>query len=205
MLRDKKGNPLSTGNIEKEESKKLRGAKLAEIRKFLKEGKSDDEDWKDRALKASSHIEWFIQKWEELLRAHDAMNQPGVWDQSQIAHGMSNGFILALAIFLEEKGNPPFHRAPSKYVMDKEELFTESAKGFIIDLVTALESIICLNENGKPKGYDEFGDEEAFAEWHKDTIDRLLGRQFTIKEVEGALDRIVEHSENIMKNGEEDA
>lgn len=203
MLKDKKGQPLKTGNIEKQENKKLRGQKLAEIQSFMKSGKSEEEEWKDRALKASSYLDWFIERTTELVRSHDALQQPGVWDQSPVAHGMSNGLVLAMAIFLEERGNPPFHRAPRKYVMDKEELFTEAAKGFIIDLVTSLEAILCITESGKPKGYEEYGEEEAFAQWHSNAIDRLLNRGFTITEVEAALDRIINYAESQSKNGED--
>lgn len=198
MLTTPDGQPLESDS--NEEDMKLRGGRLEQIRKDLHNGELDD---KDKLLKYSSHLDWFMNKFRLLYGYQEAMQRDGKWNRSLQAVGFTNGLVIAMALFLEEQGNPPTRGVPERLKGEEEDikLLSEEAKGYMITLANQLEAAICASET--PKGYEEYPQEEAWARWIHDTVRHLENPPFEITEILAAANRIRKHQKEAMKEDSE--
>lgn len=103
----------------------LRGKRLAEIRARLS---SKDLDERDRLLKYSQDIGWFIDRLNELYLLMEQA-RPN-YSMTPNTHGLLNGIILAIAIFMEDE-SPPLAKRPENYSMLEPTDFEVRAKQYI--------------------------------------------------------------------------
>lgn len=181
------------------DQKRLRGQRLNQIRKDMNNQELDD---KERLLKYSSHLEWFMSKVKVLALAQDFWKSPGKWDMTRETKGFTNGLIVGLAIFVEEQADPPvIKKDPEKFELEDDRLVEDRVKGFMINLARQLECIICMGEDGWPLGYqdcDSLG--AAWIEWRNDTIGHLEGCPVNFPEIRMIIDRISEFNQNLQDN-----
>ncbi len=199
MLLTPKG-PINFNNIsDSDDNDRLRGEKLSEIKNDMK---NEDMDKKEKLMKYSTHLDWFMSKFKMLDMAHEAMQNPGKYDRSLISLGITNGLIMAMAIFLEERGDPPYRKIPEKLNGEAEAFIDEGTKSFIINLVTQLEGIICMGKDGKPNGYGDAEDAgQAWISWRSDTIDKINKYHMATPEINAAIKRIDEFNNEMFGDG----
>lgn len=186
QLFDKNGLPAR--KLSDFDPRELRGARLNEIRKDLQDRDMDD---KLKIHKYGAHLNWFMDKIKYLTLSQEQMLS-GQWNKSLMALGLTNGLILAMAIFVEEQNEPPYQKIPEGLEGATDKIVDDAMKSFVINLVNQIESVICVDEKGSPKGYDDGskGPMAAYFDWLKATIDRLEEYQFNTPEVHASIDRI---------------
>lgn len=195
MLKGPDGNRID--NQKEINQQKLRGERLNQIRKDMNNGELSD---KEKLLKYSSHLEWFNQKWKALYAAMDFWMNPGKWNKTRYSHGFANGLIAGFAIFVEEQADPPFFKTPEEYEADDSRVISEQAKGFMINLSRQLECIICMGEDGRPKGYsDAESVSQAWLDWRNDTTRHLDEAPFEIPEIRMIVQRIQEFNQQLSE------
>ncbi len=198
MLLTPKGPHLFNGNSNDPDDKnRLRGAKIEEIKKDKLDPKLDG---KEKIIKYSQHLDWFLARFESLVQAQDVMQSPGKWDKSLMSVGFTNGLVLAMALFLEEQSEPPYRKLPDSINKKTEEVVNGNLKAFMVDIVTQLEAIICMGEDGFPKGYSEAGEQGfAWVKWRTDTVEKINSYQFETIEIIAAIKRIEKFNEELGK------
>lgn len=205
MLRGPKGEPIDIHKDNNEDA--LRGERLNEIRQDLNNGDLDDEE---KLLKYSSHLEWFLNKFRTLWKAQEAMQHPGKWNKSLISFGVTNGLVLAMAIFVEEQADPPYRKLPEELDGSSEiegrtnKILEEKAKAFMINMITQLEAVICIGPSGKPKGYEDNEDRmDAWMKWRNDTINHINESPFEMPEIRAAIERIRDFNKDLVDQQKE--
>lgn len=137
----------------------LHGQRMEQIRKDLRNKELSD---KEKVLRYSSHLDWFIQKVKGVFAWEQMLKQPNVWNRNEYSHGMLNSVISIIALFLEDQGKPPHFKRPEKYLIESDELLAAQSSEYIAQLEEMIARII---EN-PPDG--DKGDE--FNEWKKSVL-----------------------------------
>lgn len=137
--------------IDAAENQRLRGDRVRQIAKDMKEFEGTD---KEKLLAYSSHLSWCLKTFERIYKLQQMTGQAA--KKSLYSHGMANGVIGAMATIMEEQGDVPYIKTPEKYENSEQQFTHQAVAEYIYRLEDLLGKIMLMEEAG-PEGY---GDEE---------------------------------------------
>lgn len=171
--------------LDESDSKRLRGARINEIKQSLQPSDKSD---KEKMLAYSSHLNWCLKTFESVARLQK-MTADGA-GKSAYAHGMANGVIGAMAVILEEQGKPPYIPAPKKYKKSEADFAADVVKDYVLRLEEHIGKMVLMDENG-PEGYSD--DDNPIFSWIIDLVD-------IIEKSPVNSDHLEQQRQDLMKN-----